>query len=111
MNTSDIKVCQAYVVRLGCCDYCAEHYVCCIAQDLESVKKFLVKNIFKSVELWQPISENRWDIIRGDMRDNKFVNNLDIREVYIQRELVAMSGKNYALLDEFMGARALRELL
>ncbi|WP_394980679.1 hypothetical protein [uncultured Helicobacter sp.] len=45
------------------------------------------------------------------MRDNKFVNNLDIREVYIQRELVAMSGKNYALLDEFMGARALRELL
>ena len=110
MKTSDIKVCQAYVIRLECCDYYAEHYVCCITQDLEGAKRFLIRNIFKSVELWQPLNENRWDI-KGDMRNNKFVKHLDIRDVYIVKELVAVSGKNYALIDEFMGASALREVL
>lgn len=103
-----IEVREVYVIRLECCDYHIEHYVCCIAQDLESAKKFLLKNIFKSVELWQPLSDNRWDI-QGEMRDNKFVKHLDIREVYITKALVAVRGKDYALIGKLISANALRE--
>ena len=107
-----IQIIKGYCCVVKCDNYLAQHYVIAIKENIKDIKNFIAKHIYKNPKYtsWSDFIIHVNDS-NDEKRNTKINRMLDIREVTIEKKLVAKSKNQYAILEDFANTYALRELI